>query len=184
MVLSILISSFYQVDIGPILRDEIKNAAVKNEDFILVYLKNSLGEQLKPILSKIDNVKFRCFPDNEKDFISSLISCKGVIASAGHQLISECLHLKKPALVFPEVAQYEQELNANMLVKTGWGMIGDIKMAEKSILEFSKNLNNFPFKDSDNNYNFILHDDLENAIIYINQFLKENVSEKNILQTV
>lgn len=86
----------------------------------MVYLKKSLAEELLPILKLFPQNKLRFFPNSEHDFITSLASCRGVISSAGHQLISECLHLQKPMLVIPESGQYEQQLNAEMLEKTGW----------------------------------------------------------------
>ncbi len=168
----LIISSFYHGDIGPILRKEIKTAIIKKDDFILVYLKTSLAEKLLPILQDLKEINFRFFPNEEYDFISSLASCKAVVAPAGHQLISECLYLKKPILVIPEVGQYEQLLNAEMVVKTGYGNIIDENNMKESIINFTDKVSENFFKNNGHLTNFIFTDDLENAVNKINTFLQ------------
>lgn len=175
---NLIISSFYHGDVGPIIRKEIKEASIKKEDFILVYLKTSLKDNLLPVLNNLSNFNFRCFPSNEQDFISSLASCKAVIAPSGHQLISECLYLKKPILVIPEDGQYEQLLNAEMLVKTGLGEIINEKNLSESIVRFLYQVEEGFFIEKTNLNDFTLTDDLSKAISKINLFLQKcNLNE-------
>jgi uncharacterized protein (TIGR00661 family) len=47
-----------------------------------------------------------------QEFVKDLASCQGVIATAGFSLLSECLHLRKKALLLPIGGQYEQIVNA------------------------------------------------------------------------
>ena len=54
-------------------------------------------------------------------FATDLAAAKGVIASAGYSLISECLHLRKKMLLLPLAGQYEQLLNARYVEKLGLG---------------------------------------------------------------
>lgn len=181
---NLIISSFYNGDVGPIIRDEIKNIVVKNEDFILVYLKTSLKDKLLPALKSLNQYNFRLFPNNNYDFVSSLANCKGVIAPAGHQLISECIYLKKPLLVIPEAGQYEQILNAEMLLKTGLGQIIFEKNISKSISNFISLTDEGFFKLNDSLINFNFNDDLQKAINKINIFLYNcNLKKQNFKST-
>ena len=179
---NLIISSFYHGDVGPIIRNELKQIKTKKEDFILVYLKTSLKDKILPVLEKLQEVNFKYFPNHEDDFISALASCKGVIAPAGHQLISECLYLKKPILVIPESRQYEQLLNAQMLLKTGLGDMIDEKNMKESIINFIHKTEIGFFSKNNKLENFILTDDLENAVNKINLFLlNANVKANNTL---
>ncbi|MEK7432592.1 MAG: glycosyltransferase family protein [Cyanobacteriota bacterium] len=169
----LIISSFYHGDVGPIIRNEIKNAVIKKDDFVLVYLKTSLKDKLLPVLNNLKGFNFKYFPNNEDDFISSLTSCKAVIGASGHQLISECLYLKKPILVIPEKGQYEQFLNAEMLIKTGLGSVINEKNISESIIKFLNRVDKNDFIQKENLDYFNLDDDLEKAINKINIFLKK-----------
>ena len=50
-----------------------------------------------------------------------LAAARGVIASAGLSLISECLYLRKKMLLLPVPGQYEQLINARYVEKLGLG---------------------------------------------------------------
>lgn len=55
-------------------------------------------------------------------FAADLAAARGVIASAGYSLISECLYLRKKMLLEPLAGQYEQVLNARYVEKLGLGV--------------------------------------------------------------
>jgi len=55
-------------------------------------------------------------------FLNDLAGARGVIASAGFSLISECLYLKKKMLLQPVRGQYEQVINAHYMQKLGLGI--------------------------------------------------------------
>ena len=141
-----LICSFYDGDVGPILRDEIRQAVPRKGDYILVYVKKSSAEEIKRILADFPKKEFHIFPDYEKDFVTSLAGCAGVIAPAGHQLLSEALFLKKPILAIPQQGQYEQRLNARMLKASGWGRQTEMKKLKGDLTTFLEELPFFPFK--------------------------------------
>ncbi len=50
--------------------------------------------------------------NSTESFLQDLASCRGVIATAGFSLISECLHFRKKMLLLPIEGQYEQAINA------------------------------------------------------------------------
>ena len=66
-----LICSFYDGDVGPILRQEIRRAQPERGDYILVYVKKSSSVAVKKILAQFPRQDFHFFPDKDKDFIAS-----------------------------------------------------------------------------------------------------------------
>jgi UDP:flavonoid glycosyltransferase YjiC (YdhE family) len=53
--------------------------------------------------------------------VADLAGCRAVFATAGNQLISEAMHLRKPMLLLPEDS-LEQRLNAIAVREMGIGM--------------------------------------------------------------
>lgn len=119
----LITSSFYDGDVGPILRERI-HTPLPTLDYIFVYTKPTFFKKIAPLLSLYPTENFRLFPSPTLDFLDGIKQSKAVIAPAGHQLISECLVLKKPLFVVPEKKQYEQQLNAQMLESSGRGVNG------------------------------------------------------------
>jgi uncharacterized protein (TIGR00661 family) len=68
-------------------------------------------------------------------FLADLASARGVIASAGFSLLSECLYLKKRMLLLPVAGQYEQIINARYIEKLGLGISAE-KLDETVISQF------------------------------------------------
>lgn len=60
-------------------------------------------------------------PFSPTGFVEDLATCSGVIASAGHTLMSECVALGKPMLAIPLEGQFEQYFNARYLEQLGYG---------------------------------------------------------------
>jgi len=140
-----IISSYYNGDVGPLIRKELLNKKHTAGSHILIYLKQTLNSVLLPALNQQDE-HFEFYPRKNGDFTKSLTSCRGIIAAAGHQTISEALHLGKPILAIPEKNQYEQELNAHMLEKTGRGMSSTIAELPTKIPLFLSMLDQFPLQ--------------------------------------
>lgn len=131
-----LICSFYRGDIGPIIRRELRTATPTVGDHYLVYVKESSRRQVERALRAFPDEKFVVFPGSEGDFSEALVGCRGVIAPAGHQLLSEALYLGKPVLAIPQRGQFEQRLNARMLVLSGRGQRGTMRRLERDIEQF------------------------------------------------
>ncbi|MBL7185195.1 MAG: hypothetical protein ISS70_02630 [Phycisphaerae bacterium] len=72
-------------------------------------------------------------------FLADLAAARGVIASAGFSLISECMYLKKKMLMLPLAGQYEQIINARYIQKLGLGISSD-KLDEATIARFLNEL--------------------------------------------
>ena len=140
-----LICSFYRGDVGPIIRREIRDAEVSRGDYYLVYTKDTSRNRVQSVLDRFPNQTFRVFPDPDSDFTEALIGCRGVIAPAGHQLLSEALFLGKPVLAIPQKGQYEQRLNSKMLRLSGRGMGTRIRRLEKDLPVFFASIDEYPY---------------------------------------
>jgi uncharacterized protein (TIGR00661 family) len=127
----------------PIIRSEIRNAQVKNENFTLVYLLSYSEEQLLGILSqprfaddkfvvytstghsvKQDNIEIK--PLNTETFTKDICQCSGVITAGGFQTTAEALYLGKKLLCIPIKSQFEQQCNARVLQELGITVSRDI----------------------------------------------------------
>lgn len=137
-------SSFYNGDVGPLLREEIVNTKATVGEHILVYLKPEAREIFTPIMDENPSINFITFPNPDANFISSLASAKAVICPAGHQLLSEALFFKKPIFTIPEQCQFEQELNAEMLENSGWGINANKKNVREKFTHFINTLDEYP----------------------------------------
>jgi uncharacterized protein (TIGR00661 family) len=116
----------------PLLRKEVIRARPRTKNFILVY-QTRPDERLFNVLRSINesfivyghhaskhdgNLRFKPVGAS---FLSDLVSCKAVIASAGFSLMSEALYLKKPYFAIPLEGQFEQYYNALCLRKARFG---------------------------------------------------------------
>jgi uncharacterized protein (TIGR00661 family) len=64
-------------------------------------------------------------PFSNDGFVEDLRTCRGVVASAGFSLMSECVYLHKPMLAIPLAGQFEQIMNARYLERLGFGVAAD-----------------------------------------------------------
>jgi uncharacterized protein (TIGR00661 family) len=60
-------------------------------------------------------------PLSNEGFIEDLGRSRGVVASAGHSLMSEAVYLRKPMLALPLARQFEQEMNSRYLERMNYG---------------------------------------------------------------
>lgn len=124
----------------PILRQDVlqAKAKVKTGEHVLVYQSGTSHDALVEAMKTID-APFRVYglkrgidaeiqdgnvthcPFSEPKFIEDLATAKAVVAGGGFTLMGEAVYLGKPMLSLPLVGQFEQILNANYLVKLGYG---------------------------------------------------------------
>ncbi|MFM8734113.1 MAG: glycosyltransferase family protein [Pirellulales bacterium] len=122
------------VQVGPLLRPQVRDAAARDEGFIVSYLRRhtpfSAVEALvdcgMPVrvygLGRREHIGNVSFHDiDEHRFVTDLAACHALVSAAGNQLIGEALHLGKPLLVLPERAHAEQLMNAHFLRSMGCG---------------------------------------------------------------
>lgn len=139
-----LISTFFDAEIRyqpctfvpPILRQAVLHAPIRQEDYLVAYLGAlATRGQMSAALESFDGLPVRAYGFEELGkrgnvtymassvggFLQDLAGCAGVIATAGHTLIGECLYLEKPMLVVPFGGQFEQMLNAIHIRRMGVG---------------------------------------------------------------
>ncbi|MHC4498849.1 MAG: glycosyltransferase family protein [Planctomycetota bacterium] len=134
----------------PVVRPIVEGLESSRGKHILLYSTSGKGEeQLRSMLGKYPAEKFYVYGfDKEAEhencvfrkrstegFLADLAAARGVIASAGFSLISECLHLKKKMLVLPLAGQYEQIINGHYIEKLGLGLSAD-KLDEQVLGRF------------------------------------------------
>jgi len=134
----------------PIIRPVVRSLKAKAGQHILLYSTTGEDEeQLREVLCKFAEQKFYIYgfkkeleyrncifkKRSTEGFLADLADAKGVIASAGFSLISECMHLKKRMLLLPVTGQYEQIINAHYIQKLGLGISAE-KLDEAVLARF------------------------------------------------
>lgn len=127
--------SFYGGDVGPIIRREVFSRPISVEGFVLLNLNRCLRPIILPIFERM-GIRYRLFPDPREDFLGALASCSCVLSTAGHQIIAESIALNKPIMVLPLGGQWEQQLNAQMVDRTGKGRSTSVERLEADLPEF------------------------------------------------
>lgn len=138
----------------PVIRPVVSELESRPGEHILVYSTTGTErDTLLGILSKFADRRFIVYGYNESSkyencvlkkrstegFLDDLANARGVIASAGFSLISECLYLKKKMLLLPVGGQYEQIINAHYIQKLGLGISAQ-KVNEPALAHFLKEL--------------------------------------------
>ncbi len=134
----------------PVVRTIVTGLEPSEGRHILFYTTTGRGkEQLQELLSKFDGQTFCVYGFDEsgeagncvfkrrstEGFLGDLASARGVVASAGFSLISECLYLRKKMLVLPLAGQYEQIINGHYIEKLGLGLSAE-KLDEQVLGRF------------------------------------------------
>lgn len=152
--------------IAPIIRKEITNLLTvdhrSKSNHILVYLTEQVGftqniEYICNIFSVFVTTKFHLFissplsieyPTNvttyiypNENFTKILGDCQGVICTAGHGLLSECMYLGKPVYALP-LKLFEQQMNAKIISDNNFGISCD-KITVECMKTFLFNLKNY-----------------------------------------
>ena len=133
-----IVSSFFKaplrrkyahvMQVGPLLRPELKHLQPLAGDFILSYLRPNTPPHILEALQHCNrevrvyglgerpaagNLRFR--PLSEKSFGEDLASCAALVGAAGNQSLGEALYFGKPVLALPEADHHEQLINAHFL---------------------------------------------------------------------
>jgi uncharacterized protein (TIGR00661 family) len=135
----------------PVIRSFIRNLSVKQKEHYTVYLPAYDDKKLVPLLSTFPNIQWHVFskhtrmaynvgrlsvyPVNNKMFVESLTSSKGVLCGAGFETPAESLFLGKKLMVIPMKAQLEQHYNAAALKKMGVPVLKKLKKKQLPKIE-------------------------------------------------
>lgn len=129
--------------VPPLLRPQILAAEAVQGEHVVAYQSGPGCADIGHLARKCDDVEFRIYgakpdlrepvrdghllylPYDEAAFVQDLATCRAVVGSAGHTLISEALHLRKPMLALPLEGQFEQVLNGRWLDHLGLGQTAE-----------------------------------------------------------
>jgi len=127
----------------PVIRKEIRNLKISDEEFYLVYLPSYEDSRIIKQLHKHPELNWRLFskhnkktykagnveifPISKEKFLESMASCKGILCNAGFATTSEALFLKKKLMVIPMRGQFEQQCNAVALKQIGVHVMKSLK---------------------------------------------------------
>jgi len=149
----------------PVIRQEIRQMQITEEDHITVYLPAYDNERLIKVFSEITTENWHIFskhttrtfqvgnikiqPIENKAFLESLASCKAVLCGAGFETPAEAIFMGKKLMVIPMKNQYEQQCNAAALAEMGIRNIKSLKkkynLLIKDWLTYSRALHiNYP----------------------------------------
>lgn len=81
------------------------------------------------------------YTHGDKRFLPLLARCHGVVTTAGHSLLSECMYLGIPVYAIP-VSPYEQHMNATAIKEGGFG-ISAPRLTKYTLINFIKHLPTF-----------------------------------------
>ncbi|HBM83333.1 MAG TPA: hypothetical protein DD459_06650 [Halieaceae bacterium] len=110
------------------------------QEHVVVYLPFEDAQRVIDVLQQLPQQRFELFgpglpeatsgnvnqhPARVATFKQALASCAGVICNSGFELVSECLHWRKPVLTRPLQGQLEQLANAMALHELGYASVAE-----------------------------------------------------------
>ncbi|VAW22046.1 Glycosyltransferase [hydrothermal vent metagenome] len=141
----------------PVIRPAIYNAKPTNKGHYTVYLPAYSDEDIISTLSKVKHIEWKVFSKHSKKcysrknvtirpvslegFSESLISCAGVLCTAGFETPAEVLYLGKKLCVIPMKNQYEQSCNAASLENIGVKVLKRFSGNSPEIAEWANDSN-------------------------------------------
>lgn len=180
-----MLVSFYDGDVGPIVRREIADRPVSRGAYFVLYLKPTYRRIVMRKLRNLGIENVQVFPDRKRDFAAALAGCAGVISSAGHQFMSEAIVLGKPVFVIPQTGQFEQKLNARMLERSGWGTWSSMRQLEERLPAFMAEVGSYPHPPAREHVpgigrrpRFVVHNDLGRAAQGIAAFFESRLESR------
>jgi uncharacterized protein (TIGR00661 family) len=131
--------------VPPLLRREVKQLEVCQENFFLAYMVNAGYASEVLDYAKINpQTKIKAFWDkkdaaqvehplpnlsfhrvHDQTFLEAMAACKGLVCTAGFESVCEAMYLGKPVMMIPVAGQYEQACNALDAEASGAGMASD-----------------------------------------------------------
>lgn len=135
--ISILVYLSSQKDLKQGIEKNINIFSQKIKVDFHIFTSSSL--KISPELKAVKNCFF--YEHGDKRFLEVLKQCSGIISTAGHTLLSEAMYLNIPVYAIP-LPLYEQQMNAEVIDKNGFGVSAD-KISEEKLNYFLENLDRF-----------------------------------------
>jgi uncharacterized protein (TIGR00661 family) len=121
----------------PVIRQPVMDMKPTEGEHIVVYSTTGQNpDELTDMLNSFGGQEFHIYgfdrsyttgscvfkPRSTEGFLADVAGSKGVVASAGFSLLSECMHFRKKILVLPLEGHYEQIMNADYVELLGLGV--------------------------------------------------------------
>lgn len=135
----------------PVIRQQLRQAEVKNQGHYTVYLPAFDDQKLIKRLRNFADVPWEVFskhtkrtyregnvnvcPVDNDAFVKSLTHCEGVLCGAGFETPAEALYMQKKLMVIPMKNQYEQHCNASALAALGVPVMPNFKKKQLPHIE-------------------------------------------------
>lgn len=152
--------------VPPLLRPELKQLDIKQENFYLAYMVNSgYADEIIRFAQNNPTIEIKAYWDkkdaqevemirpnltfhqvNDRKFLQDMAACKGLVCTAGFESVCEAMYLGKAILVIPVAGQYEQACNALEVEKSQIGITAtefDFGLLENSKMESKRNPQEF-----------------------------------------
>lgn len=144
-------SKFDEHTYTPVIRKEIRELKVSDRGHYTVYLPSYEDKKLVKTFRKFKDIHWQVFskhnkkafttenisikPIDNKAFIESMASCRGIICGAGFETPAEALFLNKKLMAIPMKNQYEQYCNAAALEAMGVPILKNLKKKQFPVIE-------------------------------------------------
>ncbi len=138
----------------PLLRQQVMERTATEGEHVLAYHGYSTTAEFHRFLRSlphpvrsygmnedrtVGNVRYK--KKSTEHFLDDLASCRYVVSTAGHTLLSEALYYGKPVMAFPIRNACEQFINGCYLEKNNYGLMNDAFNPSRSVLErFEQNM--------------------------------------------
>lgn len=139
----------------PVIRRDIRTAQITDSKHYTVYLPAYSDEQVQSVLSRIPQVEWQVFSKHSKnkytlgnvqfqpvsltEFTKSVLSCTGLISTAGFEGPAEAIFMGKKLCVIPMKKQYEQYCNAAYLKSMGVKVLDHFTNSSEELNEWVQN---------------------------------------------
>jgi uncharacterized protein (TIGR00661 family) len=145
------------LQVGPLIRPEIRAAPRGDEEFLLSYLRRNTPRRVLELLASTGRPvrvyglgqrptegKLTFHPLCDRAFAQDLARCAALVGAAGNQTLGEALYLGKPVLALPEMQHHEQRINAHFLQAMGAGDWAPVESIEpRQVVRFIDRLDEF-----------------------------------------
>lgn len=143
--------SYQEQIFTPVIRQEIRQAAIHKGDYYTVYLPSYSDLKITGMLSRVKGVRWEVFskhnrkvtetgnllirPVTNEYFIKSMAGSRGILCGAGFETPAEALYLQKKLMVIPMKGQYEQQCNMAALKEMGVPWMKSLKKKHLHLLQ-------------------------------------------------
>jgi len=135
------------VQVGPLLRPEVRGKTPSEGDFILSYVRPHTPARVFELLKQCgkevrvyglgerpEDGPLKYLPISERTYVDDLANCRAYIGAAGNQTLGELLYFGKPVFTLPEDTHHEQLINSHFIRHMGVGNFATAQQVDEDHL--------------------------------------------------